>query len=684
MLWDAVMSLVDWIIGRRLRNEEQPERKIGSFEGVPAMGLDGLGSSAYGPEAALAVLIPLGAAGLVYIGPIMAAIIGLLVVLYLSYRQTIAAYPNNGGAYIVSRENLGRNAGLLAAAALMIDYVLNVAVGISAGVAALVSALPSLHPYILPLCLGILALVTVVNLRGTLDAGRLFALPTYVFVASFIVILGIGVWKAIVSGGHPEPVIPPQALPAVEGVASMWLLLHAFASGCTAMTGVEAVSNGMSAFKEPAVRYGRRTLAAICAILGVLLAGIGYLTAHYRILALNQEEEGYQSVLSQLAHAVIGQGIFYYVAIGSLLCVLALSANTSFVDFPRLCRFLAQDGFLPRPFAVVGRRLVFSVGILYLAVTAGLLLTVFGGITDRLIPLFAIGAFLTSTMSQTGMVLHWIKALRSTQDEQTRSAHRLHLAVNALGAITTGMALLIIVIAKFADGAWITIIIIPAVILLLRSVRNYYDALDSTLRQRGPMSFGAVDPPVMLVVTESWNKVTDRALTFALRLSPDVLAVHVTALEGDEPGDQSPIRDLWERDVERPAKANGVRPPRLLLLNSSYRLMHDPLLKLVRELENEFTDRTIAVLLPEVVKTSWWQFLLHTHRARRLHSKLLRFGGSKLVIISMPWYLEEPRIEEGIIEESPGTGAAPPETAAARERRWPLPKSLGSKGGYRS
>lgn len=658
------MSLVGWILGRRLGNEEQPEREIGAFEGVPAMGLDGLGSSAYGPEAALTILIPLGAAGLVYIGPIMAAIIALLVILYLSYRQTIAAYPNNGGAYIVSRENLGRNASLLAAAALMVDYVLNVAVGISAGVAALVSALPSLHPYILPLCLAILTFVTVVNLRGTLDAGRLFALPTYIFVASFLLILAIGVWKTVVSGGQPAPIIPPPPLSAVAGAASVWLLLHSFASGCTAMTGVEAVSNGMSAFKEPRLNYGRRTLTAICAILGVLLAGIAYLTTHYRILAMDQEKEGYQSVLSQLVHAVIGDGVFYYVAIGSVLCVLALSANTSFVDFPRLCRFVAQDGFLPRPFAVVGRRLVFSVGILYLAVTSGLLLIAFGGITDRLIPLFAIGAFLTFTMSQTAMVVHWLKALGSTKDKSTRAAHHLHLGVNALGALTTGIALIIIVIAKFAYGAWITIIVIPVVIFLLRSIRSYYDTLDSTLRQAGPMSFGAIDPPVVLVVTEHWNKLTDKALHFALRLSPDVLAVHVTELEGDQTDDESTIRALWQKEVEQPAKASGIRPPRLLLLRSKFRLMHDPLLKLVKELEGEFTDRTIAVLLPEMVKTSWWQFLLHTHRARRLHRKLVRFGGSKLVIISMPWYLEEPRIEEGMIEEAADTRAVDAESGS--------------------
>ncbi|WP_246694154.1 APC family permease [Mesorhizobium sp. M2E.F.Ca.ET.209.01.1.1] len=554
------MSILGWILGRRLANQEQSQRKIGVFEGVPAMGLDGLGSSAYGPEAALTVLIPLGAAGLGYIGPIMGAIVGLLAVLYLSYRQTIAAYPSNGGTYIVSRENLGRNASLLAASALMVDYVLNVAVGISAGVGALVSALPSLHPYTLWLCLGILLLVTVVNLRGTLDAGRLFALPTYLFVGSFLAILAIGVWKASLSGGQPSPAVPPPPLPQPTASVSLLLLMHAFASGCTAMTGVEAVSNGMTAFKDPPVRHGRRTLAAICLVLGLLLGGIAFLSARYRIGAMDQEKDGYQSVLSQLAHAVVGDGIFYYVAIGSLLCVLALSANTSFVDFPRLCRMVAEDGYLPRPFAMVGRRLVFSVGILYLGFATGLLLVVFGGITDHLIPLFAIGAFLTFTLSQTGMVLHWVRA-RRTEKGPEHAGHRMHLAVNALGGAITALALVVIVIAKFREGAWITVIVIPLVIVLLRLVRRYYDHLEAGLREPGELSLSNTQPPVVLVVTQQWNRMADKALSFAFQLSKDVIAVHVARLSGEESDEERAIRGRWSKDVEAPVKAAGLRHP---------------------------------------------------------------------------------------------------------------------------
>jgi amino acid transporter len=646
------MSLRSLLLGRRLANREHAERKIGAFEGVPAMGLDGFGSAAYGPEACLMILTPVGAAASTALGPIIIAIIGLLAVLYASYWQTISAYPNNGGAYIVAKDNLGVLPSQLAAAALMVDYVLNVAVGISAGVGALVSAVPSLHPHLLALCLGILGFITVMNLRGTLDAGRLFALPTYLFVASFLVIFAIGIAKTVVAGGAPTPVVPPPPAPVATTALGAWLVLRAFASGCTAMTGVEAVSNGVTAFKQPVTRYGHRTLTVIVVVLGALLACIAYLSRAYGVVAMDQGTEGYRSVLSQLASAIAGDGVVYHIAIGSVLCVLALSANTSFVDFPRLCHMLAQDGFLPRPFAVAGRRLVFSAGIVYLAVTAGLLLVVFDGITDRLIPLFAIGAFLTFTLSQIGMVVHWRRE-RRTRDRKRRRARRAHLAINALGAITTGVALTIIVATKFTEGAWITVLVVPAMVVVLRWIRGYYDQLDASLRDDRPLSFRDTAPPVVLVTTAGWNKLTDRALGFAMRLSPDVRAVHLTRLDGpDEDGSTAAIRERWTRDVEAPARAAGRNPPRLLLVNSSYRLLHRPLLQLIQRVQDEFPGRLIAVLLPQVIKTTWWQYLLHTHRARRLRSRLLRFGGSQLVIVEIPWYLKEPEVAQGIAAEA--------------------------------
>lgn len=644
------MSLVRLLLGRPLANKEYGERKIGTFEGVPAMGLDGLGSSAYGPEAALTVLISLGALSLAYIGTVMVPIILLLAILYVSYRQTIRAYPTNGGAYTVAKENLGTNASLLAAAALMVDYVLNVAVGISAGVAALISAVPALHPYILPLCLGLLALVTIANLRGTIDAGRMFALPTYLFIVSFFVLLAIGIGKTIMSGGQPTPVEPPPELPQALELAGLWLLLRAFASGCTAMTGVEAVSNGVGAFREPRVKYAHRTLTAIVVVLGMLLGGIAYLVTAYRVGAMDQTHEGYQSVLSQLTAAIVGRNWFYFVAIGSLLAVLALSANTSFTDFPRLCRVIAQDGFLPKPFAVVGRRLVFSVGIIYLAVTAGVLLIVFGGITDRLIPLFAVGAFMTFTLSQTGMVMHWRREMQRSPQE--RAKHRVRLAINGLGAGTTGLASGVIIVAKFAEGAWITLVIIPAAIVLLKSIRHYYDAVAERLRDDGPIALTQAEPPIVVVATEDWNRLTDRALCFALTVSPDVYAVHLNKVEGpDAEEEEQEFRKQWQADVEEPARAAGLPCPVLMILEAQYRRLDVPLLGLVEEMQAENPGRVIAVVLPELVKDRWWQYLLHTHRARRVRAMLLKSGLQNLVVMNIPWQLDGRRLEDELETE---------------------------------
>jgi amino acid transporter len=349
------MALTDLLFGRSLASDEEGEQRVGVLAAIPMLGLDALGSAAYGPEAALTLLIPLGAAGLGYVGPITALIIALLLAVYFSYRQTIVAYPHGGGSYTVAQENLGTTAGLLAAAALMLDYVLTVAVGISAGVGALISAAPALQPYTLWLCLAILALITLVNLRGVREAGLAFVVPTYLFIGSLLLVLAVGTVKALLAGGRPAPVETPPPLPAAATAASLWLWLRSFASGCTAMTGVEAVSNGITAFREPAVAQARRTLTAIIVLLAVMLAGIAYLSRAYGVGATEPGQPGYDSILSQLTAAVVGRGWFYYLTIGSVLTVLALSANTGFADFPRLCRVIALDGFLPNSFAHRGR-----------------------------------------------------------------------------------------------------------------------------------------------------------------------------------------------------------------------------------------------------------------------------------------------------------------------------------------
>jgi amino acid transporter len=641
------VSVLDLVLGRRLANREQRSRKIGAFEGVPAMGLDGIASSAYGPEAALTVLIPLGATGAAVFGWVMLPIGALLAVLFASYWQTIRAYPSNGGAYLVTRENFGANVSLLAAAALMIDYVLNVAVGISAGIAALVSAVPKLQAHTLSLCMATLLLITVANLRGTLDAGRLFAAPTYLFVGTFGLVLVKGFADAVLAGGHPHAVVaPPPLRPAAQAV-STWILLRAFASGCTAMTGVEAVSNGMTAFRDPSTRYGHRTLAAIVLILAVLLAGITSLAVCYPIGAMDQTRPGYQSVLSQLAAAAVGRGTLYYLAMGSLLCVLALSANTSFAAFPRLCHTVAADAFLPKSFVLAGHRLVYSVGILYLALTSGLLLFVFDGVTDRLIPLFAIGAFLTFTLSQAGMVVH---------GRRRADATRSQVWINTAGALITTAALVIIVVAKFTAGAWITVLAIPAVIVLLKRTRAYYDELERRVSDRQPLPLRHIQPPVAIVITEERNKKTDKALRFALSLGPDVIAVHLVHLAGPEAEEHDRrLRARWATEVEEPARSAGLRPPRLAILPAKYRAIHEPILRFARSVEAEYPGREIAVLVPEVTRQHWYQYLLHTTRGSRLRAQLLRRGGSRMFVVSVPW----------TVKEEPETGAkAVPRSAA--------------------
>jgi amino acid transporter len=635
------MQLKRFVLGRRLATDEQADQKIGVAAGVPAIGLDGLASSSYGPEAALTVLIPLGAAGLVYIGPVVLVILALLAILYVSYRQTIAAYPTGGGSYTVAKENLGTNLGLLAASALLLDYVLNVAVAISAGVAALVSAFPALHKYTLPLCFAVLALVTLANLRGTAEAGFAFSFPTYVFVGTFALVIAVGLFKALRAGGHPVPAVPPAPLPAAAAAGiSAWLLMRSFASGCTAMTGVEAVSNGVTAFREPAVKNAQRTLTAIVLILAALLAGIAYLSRAYRIGATHQTDAHYQSVLSQLVGAVVGRGVIYYVAMGSLLAVLALSANTSFVGFPRLCRLIAADHFLPHAFTIVGRRLVYSVGIVFLTCAAGALLAAFGGITDRLIPLFAVGAFGAFTLSQAGMVVHWRRELRRGDAPTQRTRNRVRLAVNALGATATGVALLVILLAKFREGAWITLVGVPVLLTVFKMVKRHYLRTARQIRTHAPLELDMPGPPVIVVPTEGWNRLTEKSLDLAVRLSPDVRAVHLSALNGDDDRADETLRRQWAEEVVEPVRKAGLTPPRLEIVHSPYRKFLRPLLEHVERVKQEFPNRQVAVIVPEVVKRHWWQYLLHQYRAERLRSALLRSGDKRTVLINVPWYLD--------------------------------------------
>ncbi|WP_394836981.1 APC family permease [Pendulispora rubella] len=623
-------TLADVIFGRRLATAEEDEQKIGPVAGVPVLGLDALSSAAYGPEAALTLLLPLGALGLSYIVPLSGIIVAVLLVVYFSYRQTIAAYPNGGGSYTVAKENLGQGAALVAGAALALDYVLNVAVGISAGVGALVSAVPALLPHTLLLCLAILVLLTLVNLRGTRESGLTFLLPTYLFVASLAGILVYGGLRVFAAGGHPVPVEASPVLPVSTETVSLWLVVRAFASGCTAMTGVEAVSNGVPLFRRPTIPNAQRTLTVIIAILVGLLGGIALLARAYGIGATPPGEHGYQSVLSQLACAVIGRGPLYYITMGSVVAVLALSANTSFADFPRLCRVLALDRFLPDTFATRGRRLVFSYGVVVLAVVSGFLLVAFGGVTDRLIPLFAIGAFLAFTISQAGMVAHWRRA--------GGTGARRSLWINALGATATGITLVVVIVSKFADGAWIAVVVVPLAVFAFARIHRHYRYVGNEVKESRPLDLSRAASPLVVVPVQAWNKLTSRGLRFAIELSPDVRALHIVTQETED-GAPCELARTWETLVVDPARAAGLKAPRLVVRKSTFRQFFAPLIEYIEQLRDEHPDRDVVVIVPDLVVRRWYHALLHNNRGIILKGLLRLRGGPRVVVVNTPFYL---------------------------------------------
>jgi amino acid transporter len=620
------MRTLDLLFGRPLATSEERAEQIGSAAGIPIFGLDALSSAAYGPEAALTLLIPLGISGVHHIVPVTTAIIILLIIVYFSYRQTIEAYPHGGGSYTVATENLGKGPGLLAAAALMIDYILTAAVGISAGVGALISAVPSLHQHTLVICLGILAILTMVNVRGVRDTGIAFLVPTYLFLGTLLTVIILGGFHVLLHKGHPVPIVAPPVLPPMTATLTWWLLLKVFSSGCTAMTGVEAVSNGVMAFRDPRTKNAKTTLTIIIALLIILLAGIALLCRAYGIGATDPGSAGYQSVLSQLTAAVTGKGIFYYVTIGSILLVLSLSANTAFADFPRLTRAIAQRDYLPHVFILRGRRLLYSHGIIALVVLTGALLILFGGVTDRLIPLYAIGAFMAFTLSQAGMVVHWYK--------QGNAKGRM--LVNGIGATATGLTTLVVLGTKFVDGAWVTAILIPALIMIMSIVRKHYADTARETANPEPLRVDGLQPPRVIIPMDKWNRISERGLRFALAMSPEVEAVHVEC--GD---DADSICRVWEDLVLPPIRASGLPEPRLTTIKSPYRFFVQPFVDHVLAEQIKSNGRQIAVLVPELVVKRWYENLLHNQRANLLKLILLVKGNENIVVINIPWYLHK-------------------------------------------
>jgi amino acid transporter len=623
------MSLLDKLFGRPLASSEAQKEKLGVWTGVPVLGLDALASTGYGPEAGLTILLPLGLLGLRYFPIILLVIVMKLLTLYLSYRQTIAAYPGGGGAYTVASDNLGVHMGLWAAVMLLVDYLLNVCVGIAAGVGAVVSAIPALQPYPLELCLLVLLTLTIVNLRGVRQTGLIFVAPVIVFVVclGFALVLGLlGIWQ---SGGHPQPVVAPPVIPPATATVTTWLLLCAFANGATALTGIEAVSNGVPLFREPVVPNAQRTLTVIMVILGLFLLGIAYLVPYYHIGAMSETQPGYQTILSQLVAAVAGRGVFYYVSLASIFIVLTYSAQTSYTDFPRVCRLLADDGFLPPYFATAGRRLVFSHGIIFLSVVSGLLLIAFGGLTDALIPLFAVGAFGAFLFSQAGMVVHWLR--------RRGRGFRTALVYNALGTVTTATALVVIVAAKFMEGAWMTVIVVPSLVFLLQGIKHHYERV---VRQVGhPLELQAakLQYPIVIIPIYGWDRLSERAVRFGLLLSDEVIAIHVTTDEED----RQRLRELWAEKVEKPAKAANFAVPRLEIISSPYRRIDQPILDFVQKTRKKNPNRLIAVILPELVEPHWYEFVLHNLYAARLRASLFLQRDRDTVVISAPWYLRD-------------------------------------------
>jgi amino acid transporter len=618
-------QFLNLLFGRPLATSEERAEHIGPLAGIPVFGLDALSSAAYGPEAALTLLIPLGLMGVKYIVPVSTAIVILLTIVYFSYRQTIEAYPHGGGSYTVASQNLGEGAGLLAAAALMIDYILTASVGISAGVGALISAVPSLQPHTLQLCLIVLAILTIVNMRGVHDTGVVFMIPTYVFTATLLIVILVGGWQVVHAAGHPMPAMPVPAVPAATAVVSWWLMLKVFSSGCTAMTGVEAVSNGVMAFRDPTSKNAKATLSIIIALLAILLAGIALLCRAYGIAATDPGKPGYESVLSILTRAVMGHGWFYYLTISSVLLVLALSANTAFADFPRLTRAIALDNYMPHIFLIRGRRLLYSWGIYVLVALTALLLIVFGGVTDRLIPLFAIGAFMAFTLSQAGMVMHW----------KRQGGSRARILMNGVGAVATGITTLVVLVAKFAQGAWITALLVVVMILFMRAVNHHYVRVFREIDLDRPFVPAEVGEPIVVLPVDRWSRISEKALSFALSMSSDIHCVHVETSD-----DPDPFCDAWEKDIVAPLRAAGRSIPKLVILKSPFRYVLYPIVDYVLGVERERATCKVCVLVPELVVRHWWESMLHNRRSGLLKMILLMRGNRRIVVINIPWYLE--------------------------------------------
>ena len=623
------MSLADTLFGRPLATSEERAEHIGVAAGIPIFGLDALTSAAYGPETALSLLIPLGIAGVAHLIPIVTVVLILLGIVFFSYRQTIAAYPGGGGSYTVASENLGTGAGLLAAAALMIDYILTAAVGITAGVGAVVSDQQWLQPHMLMLCLIVLAFLALVNMRGVKDTGAAFILPTFLFVGTVLTTVAFGVFRVIEAGGHPVARAEmPHALPATITYLGVWLALKSFSNGCAAMTGVEAVSNGVMAFREPRVKNAQMALTVIMSTLVVMLFGTAWLAKQYGIMAMEPTDHNYQSLLSLIVMAVFGRSWFFHFTMWSIFLALTLSANTAFADFPRVTRAVAMNDFLPHVFVLRGRRLLYSYGIYALTFLTAVILILFSGNIDSIISLYAIGAFLAFTLSQSGMVVHWKK------QGKAHKGRRWHMFVNGTGAVATGITTLIVLAAKFTSGAWFVALLVPTLIVLMVVIKKHYRRVNGEVVEMAPLNLTNMQQPLVVIPMARWDRMTEKALRFGLLLSKEIKVVNVIGADGEETLD-----NVWEANVLKPIHAQGLHEPELVTLHSNIRLVINPLMDYILELEQQNPDRKITVLLPELVVRHWWEYFLHNQRVQMLKLLLLLKGKQRIIVVNIPWYL---------------------------------------------
>jgi amino acid transporter len=576
------------LIGIPLATMQAEGERLTKFKALALLSSDAISSVAFATEA---ILINLVAAGSLYLGltlPISLVILGLLTIVTLSYRQTIPAYPSGGGSYIVARENLGILPGLVAAAALMIDYVLNVAVCVAAGVHNVVSIFPALQPYVVPMDLALVVVMTILNLRGMRESGSIFALPTYFFIVSASLLIVVGLVKAYVFLHQP---LIGQFTPTVQAIEplSIFVILRSFATGCSAMTGVEAISNGIPIFRKPETRNAAITLTWMAAILGSLFLGITLLTMTYAVQA---EPSGDPTVMAKLAlHVFSGPLIFLFPIFQlSVLGILTLSAETSYAGFPRLAFLLARDGYLPKQFALRGDRLAFSVGIIALAVLAGVLLITFRGNTNALINLFAVGVFIAFTLSQAGMVVHWWR-LRTQERSWRRS-----LLINGVGAVATGLVALVVASMKFLDGAWIVVVLVPLLVLLLTGISHHYQYVERERVTEIPLHPKDIHHRLMVPIAEL-NQAAKLALAYARSISPQVTAVHV-AVEREK---ADALRAAWDEWQTR-LPAQEVCP--LEIIDPGHRLPLLPLLAYIDAVHQQHPEETLTVVLPEVVESS--------------------------------------------------------------------------------